>query len=290
MRIHLLGLILLAGAAMPAAAQERIDRRLDRLEQEMQAVQRQVFPGGAGRQGPIIQPEIQPQTGMDIGGVPATTALSDLTARVDALEAQLERLTGQAEENAYRLRQMEEQLTKYRGDVDFRLNALEQARAPGPTLEEPSAETEDEPVGGPADAPAVDDPDTGDAAEDAYLVGYRLWDAGRFADAQKALEAMAKEHPDHRRASYARNLAGRAALDDGKPATAAKILLSNYQEDPKGERAADSLFFLGEALMELKKPADACKVYAELQDVYGGTMRDFISQRLPEALEAAGCG
>ena len=101
---------------------------------------------------------------------------------------------------------------------------------------------------------------------------------------------MHERDPDHRRASYARNPAARAALDDGKPATAAKILLSNYQENPKGERAADSLFFLGEALMELKKPADACKVYAELQDVYGGTMRDFISQRLPEALEAAGCG
>src|SRR3546814_7876431 len=95
MRIHLLGLILLAGAAMPAAAQERLDRRLDRLEQEMQAVQRIVFPGGAGRQGPIIQPEIQPRTGADIGGIPASTALSDLTARVDALEAQLGRLTGQ---------------------------------------------------------------------------------------------------------------------------------------------------------------------------------------------------
>ncbi len=288
MRFQLLGLILLAGTAVPAVAQERIDRRLDRLEQEMQAVQRVVFPGGAGRQGPILQPEIQPSTGATMGGTPATPALSDLTARVDALEAQLERLTGQTEENAYRLRQMEEALTKFRGDIDFRLNALEQARAPVVAEPAPGA-GEAEPAGGPAEPAAVDQPSTGDAGEDAYLVGYRLWDAGRFADAQKALEAMAKEYPDHRRASYARNLAGRAALDDGKPATAAKILLANYQDDPKGERAADSLFFLGQALMELKKPEDACKVYAELQDVYGGSMRDFISQRLPEALEAAGC-
>lgn len=287
MRFHLLGLVLLAGTAMPALAQERIDRRLDRLEQEMQAVQRVVFPGGAGRQSPIVQPEIQPQTGTTIGGIPATSALSDLTARVDALEAQLERLTGQTEENAYRLRQLEEAMTKYRGDVDFRLNALEKARAPA-AQPAPTAEA-DEPVGGPAEAPAVDQPDTGDAGEDAYLLGYRLWDAGRFADAQKALEAMAKKYPDHRRASYARNLAGRAALDDGKPATAAKILLANYQDDPKGERAADSLLFLGQALVELKKPEDACKVYAELQDVYGGSMRDFIRQRLPGALKAARC-
>src|SRR3546814_20878458 len=108
----------------------------------MQAVQRIVFPGGAGRQGPIIQPEIQPRTGADIGGIPASTALSDLTAPVDALEAQLGRLTGQAEENAYRLRQMEEAMTKYRGDIDFRLNALEQAGAPVAAKPAPLAEEE----------------------------------------------------------------------------------------------------------------------------------------------------
>jgi TolA-binding protein len=287
MRIHLLGLVLLAGTAMPAMGQERIDRRLDRLEQEMQAVQRVVFPGGAGR-GPILQPEIQPQTGVPVGGLPASSALSDLTARVDALEAQLERLTGQVEENAYRLRQIEEGMNKFRGDVDFRLNELERAPAPAPAERVPEPQ-EDEAAAGPEQTASADAPDTGDSAEDAYLVGYRLWEAGRFADAQRSLEDMAKKHPDHRRASYARNLAGRAALDDGKPATAAKILLANYQDDPKGERAADSLFFLGEALMELKKPGDACKVYAELEDVYGGSMRDFIAQRLPEALKAAGC-
>ena len=295
MRFHLLGLVLLAGAAMPVAAQERIDRRLDRLEQEMQAVQRVVFPGGAGPAGPMLQPEIHPETMDQLGGVPATSALSDLTSRVDALEAQLERLTGQVEENAYRLRQMEEALTKFRGDAEFRLNALEQAAAPPPAIEEPAVEepasdAEEESEPGPADLGPIEEPETGDPAEDAYLTGYRLWEAGRYADAQAALEEAAEDFPDHRRASFARNLAGRAALDDGKPATAAKIFLANYQEDPKGERAADSLFFLGEALMALKKPEDACKVYAELQDVYGGTMRDFIQQRLPEALEAAGCG
>src|SRR3546814_2132275 len=70
---------------------------------------------------------------------------------------------------------MEEALTKYRGDIDFRLNALEQAGAP--VAEEPAAVAEeDEPLGGRAEPSAVDQPDTGDPAEDAYLVGYRLWD------------------------------------------------------------------------------------------------------------------
>ena len=75
----------------------------------------------------------------------------------------------------------------------------------------------------------------------------------------------------------------------GGPDSLALLLLANYQEDPRGERAADSLYFLGQSLMALKKPADACKVYAELQDVYGTTLRDFLRQRLPEARAAAKC-
>ena len=279
MRLHLLAVLLLAGTAMPAAAQERVERRVDRLEQEMDAVQRRVFPGGGAE---YFQPEIRPEVSTSIGGVPAGSALSDLTARVDALEAQLARLTGQTEENAFRLRQIEDSLNRFKSDAESRFSAIERPPAPRP---EP---VEAAPVDAPP-APADGAPATGDPGEDAYLAGYRLWERGSFADAQLALEAAAKKYPDHRRASFARNLAGRAALDAGKPATAAKLLLANYQEDPRGERAADSLYFLGQSLMALKKPADACKVYAELQDVYGTTLRDFLRQRLPEARAAAKC-
>ena len=82
MRLHLLAALLLAGTAMPAAAQERVERRVDRLEQEMDAVQRRVFPGGGAE---YFQPEIRPEVSTSVGGVPAGSALSDLTARVDAL-------------------------------------------------------------------------------------------------------------------------------------------------------------------------------------------------------------
>lgn len=288
MRFHLLGLILMAGVAMPAVAQDgRVERRVDRLEQEMRAVQRRVFPGGAGQ---IVEPEIRPQTPVaPVGGLPSTSAVSDLTARVNALESQLQQLTGQIEENGYRVRQLEEQLKKFQGDAEFRLNQIESRAAPAPAApEDAPAEEPQEPVQNDNGAPAAPT-GTGDAGEDAYLAGYRQWESGQFADAQKTLEGMAKKYPKHRRASYARNLAGRAYLDEGKPATAAKVLLANYQDNPKGERAADSLYYLGEALMSLKKPADACKVYGELEDVYGASMRDFLKQQLPQAKEKAGC-
>ncbi|MFX7849661.1 hypothetical protein ABTK11_21370, partial [Acinetobacter baumannii] len=54
----------LASVAMPATAQTSrgaagggIEGRVDRLEREMRAVQRKVFPGGAGQ---TIEPQITP--------------------------------------------------------------------------------------------------------------------------------------------------------------------------------------------------------------------------------------
>jgi TolA-binding protein len=287
MRLHLLTAILLAGVATPVLAQKPpVDRRVDKLEQEMRSVQRKVFPGGN------VEPEIrQPVEPAVLGGVPAGSAVSDLNARVDALEAQLATLTGQIEQNGFRTRQLEEALNRFRTDSEARLTQIEAARsAPAPVaaaqVQEPAKVASSEPMTTAAASPSGP---AADAGEQAYLVGFRLWEQGKFGEAQAALEAMAKKYPKHARASYARNLAGRALLDDGKAATAAKILLSNYQINPKGERAADSLLFLGEALMKLNKPAEACQVYNELQDVYAPTMRDFIKQRLPKARAEAKC-
>ena len=284
MRFAILIPLLLASVATPALGQQQIDRRIGKLEDEMRAVQRRVFQNGR----PDLQPEIAPQApGGTVGGIPSSSAVSDLTSRVDALETQLRALTGQAEENGFRLRQLEQDFQRLRESTNASIERM-RAPPPAPVPLEAAPPPIDTPP--PADSGTPVEPaPSGDPGEDAYNAGYRLWNDGRFGEAQRALEAMAKQYPRHPKASWARNLAGRAYLDDGKPATAAKVLLGNYQADPKGERAADSLFFLGEALVKLKKPADACKVYDELQEVYGSGMRPFVRDRLPRARTAASC-
>lgn len=274
--------LLMAAVAMPAAAQPQpVETRVKKLEAEMRAVQRKVFPG-AGRQA-ILEPEIparMPAVGP--AGVPAGSAVADLTARIDALEAQLARLTGQAEEAGFKVRQLEAQLAAVQAAAaEAREAATVQAAAPADPAPQALAPA--------AEAPAEMAAAAGDPGEDAYIAGFRMWEEKRFADAHQALEAMASKYPDHRRASWARNLAGRALLDDGKPAAAAKTLFANYEADPKGERAADSLFYLGDALTRLKKTEEACKVYSELQNVYGAAMRDALRRDLPKARKAAGC-
>jgi TolA-binding protein len=296
MRFHLLAAVLLAGAAFPATAQQRpsVEQRVDRIEQQLRAVQRRVFPNGAAAQ---VEPEIQPQAQQPAARPSGASAVGDLTARVDALESQLAALTGQIEENAHRTRQMEAALSRLREETVARLDRIEtppaqpapQSAEVQPARREPAriaaatVQPDSEPAAA-APAPTA----ARDAAEEAYNAGYRLWEQRRYAEAQTALQAAAERHPRSRWASWASNLAGRAYLDDGKPATAARIFLANYQGNPQGERAADSLYFLGQSLVSLNRRPEACRVYDELARVYPN-MRDWLRQRLPEARRTARC-
>ena len=288
MRFRLLGLVLLAGIAVPATAQRTVplDRRVDRLEQELRAVQRRVFPNGNAQ---FVEPEIGAQPRSAPGGNFSGDALANLSARVDAIEAQLRTLTGQIEESNHRSTALDEQITRLRAELSGRIERLEAPVRPAAVEPPPAAPARPRPAETasppPADRPASTAPDD---AEGAYNAGFRLWSEHHYAEAQTALEAAATRFPNSRWTSWMRNLQGRAYLDDNKPATAARILLANYQDNPRGERAADSLYYLGQALTRLNRRPEACRVYDELVQVYSN-MRDEIRRRLPQARNDAHC-
>ena len=290
-----------------------VEARVGRLESEMRAVQRKVFPGGAGQ---LVQPEIvAPTATTEINGAPASTPIADLTARVSSLEQQVTTLTGQVEQNGFQLRQLREQFEAYKAATDARLTQAAPAAGEGavggavggPNDPAPIASaTPSRPLAGnrPAVAakPVADDPGRaarlaaikrpakgGDQAEEQYLYGYRLWEAKLYPEAQAQLKKTVADHPGSRRASYAQNLLGRAYLDDGKPSLASMAFYENYKKMPDGERAPDSLLYLGQALVKLDKPADACRVYAELTDVYGAKMSAAFKADLARGRTAAKC-
>jgi TolA-binding protein len=288
----------LAGAAslLPAAVSaQNVEGRVDRLESEMRAVQRKVFPGGAG----TLLPEIvAPQGSTTIGGTPATSAITDLTSRVTALEQQLAGLTNQIEQNGYNQRRLQEQFESFKRSTDAKLAGLTAAPAPiareddapapasTPSRSAPRTELAPPKV---ASVSGVDKPSTGDAAEDEYIYGYRLWDAKKYPEAEAQLKKVVATYPKSRRASYAQNLLGRAYLDDGKPSLASMAFYDNYKKMPDGERAPDSLYYLAQALMKLNKPTDACKVYGELTDVYGSKISSGMKADVEKGRAAASC-
>ena len=132
-------------------------------------------------------------------------------------------------------------------------------------------------------------PATGDAVEDAYTYGFRLWAAKLYPEAQVKLKEFSAKYPKHKRASFAQNLLGRAYLDEGKPALASVAFYDNYTKNPKGERASESLYYLGVALTRLKKLPDACKVFDEFRDVYGASAPADLKARVAKARTEASC-
>jgi len=306
---HNLFAIALGGAVLvttpvPAQAQELTESRLRKIEAEIRALQRNVFPGGDGRY-------FEPQISTDGAGspqrtsLPSTTAVTDILARLDALELQMQRLTALSEENTNALSQME-----------IRLAALEETAAvagseasaadTSPPLADPfepdsantptpdqlsglnsSEPTTATPITGPSDerlagVQAITKPQSDDAGDDEYSYGFRLWNAGYFPEARQQLVSFVEGYPSHWRLTYGRNLLGRAFLDDGLPEEAARWFLRNYQADRQAARAPDSLLYLAEAMIALDDTSRACIALAEFADTYPAVA----SGRLSDQYEA----
>jgi TolA-binding protein len=232
---------------------------------------------------------------------PATQAsVANLDNRIVALERQIADLLRVGEENAHRIGQLEAQLKRQQDDSTARIAALEAQLAAGvPSAVQTAASEAEEQKPTPAVASSSSKPKPinavvstteTDPAEEAYDAGYQLWKAGKYDEAVGALRAFSSAYPRHRRTSWANNLTGRALLDKGEPRAAAEVLLANYRANPKGERAADSLFYLGQSLMKLDQASQACKAYAELEAVYGSSMRADLQKQLPAAKSQAKCG
>lgn len=286
-RIRLAGVALAAllstVSAIPAQAQEGTagEIRLRKLEAEVRALQRQVFPGGDtklfGQQAANPAPAPAPATETPITP-PANTALTDILARLSAVEAQNARLTAQIEELSNHVRQLDAAKAAAAAANAPVEQGVAPEPAPAPTPAPVRASSAATPVAAPkpvaappsrvAAVKAIAKPSTGDAGEDEYTYGYKLWEARFFPEAQQQLKLYLDQYPKHKRVSYARNLLGRAYLDDGKPREAAPWFLQNYQADKKGARASDSLLYLSDAMIELKDINRACIALGEFADSY----------------------
>lgn len=289
-----------ASSALAQRQQPTPEQRIDRLERQIQEMQRRVYPKG------------KPADTAGFSDDPAATQSSvmGLDQRLDALEHQMADMLRQTEENSNRLRSMESGLGQLRTDENQRFQALEQ-RVSDAAVAPPTVAADTGPAAGavipkarprPSQVPktaeasrAVTPGDEGaavavtDAGEDAYKEGFRLWQAGKYDEAISTLKSFVSTYPRHHRVSFANNLIGRALLDKGDARAAASALLANYRTNPGGERAPDSLFYLGQALTKLGQTGQACKAYGELDAVYGAKIRPDLKKLETDAKTEANC-
>jgi TolA-binding protein len=277
------------------------EQRIQRLERQVDELQRRVFPKG------------RPADTAGYVDDPAATQASvmSLAQRLDALERQMTDILRLSEENGNRLRNVETGLGQLKADEDQRISTLEQrmnaAESAEPAPPQAAPDTSAAPPPKTRPKPTTQQPKTSEAApaadtseqasaepasdpgEDAYSEGFHEWEAGNYDQAISTLKAFVSAYPRHRRVSYANNLIGRAQLDKGDARAAAATLLANYRSNPGGDRAPDSLYYLGQALTKLGQPGQACKAYAELDAVYGSKIRPDLKKLETDAKAQANC-
>jgi TolA-binding protein len=281
------------------------EARIRKMEAEIRALQRQVFPGSSGDK--LFAPEITPgQPTAPSNTSPTSTPVSDLLTRMDTVESQLARLTSQIEQTSNRLSILEARSAVGTADAaaataattpapagpaaaDSNLSAMtggastpkpatvplaapaaKPAATPAPTSARPTpAPTAARPTAQRlAAVQAIQKPATNDPGDDEYSYGFRLWEAKFYPEAQQQLKLMVDKYPRHEKISYARNLLGRAYLDDGKPRDAATWFLQNFQADKAGARAPDSLLLLAESMRRLGDKNRACIALSEFASTY----------------------
>lgn len=277
-----LGLGIILAAAGPLMAQDikPLLDRIDRLERDVNLLQRQVYrgtsPGGAPMA--VTPPDAQGALTSEV--------------RVGQLEDQMRTLTGQLEEIHYAIDQLKRRLDTMSSDSDQRFSALERgapaagqgaaAKAPPAGAAAPAPKGPPEASGRPgvlgtlreSDAPPAQAPAQQQAAapatlpsgtpQEQYNYAFGLLRRADYPAAEQSLKSFIQKYPSDPLAGNAQYWLGETYFVRKDYENAATAFAVGYQKYPKSGKAADNLLKLGMSLSNLGKKSEACAAFSRL--------------------------
>ena len=302
--------LVLAGVIPQGHAQSARDltNRLNRLEKEIDTLNRAVYKGGA-----------LPPPATFNSDDPAAAA--DAQVRLQQLEIELRDIRGLMEEQGNEIRQLKTQLERALSDIELRLGDAGSAPAhtgssapytassagtgAAPTATPPrtgSGNFEWSSNGGAqnsgthsgtlgtinptpdvsASAKAVDGP----AAQ--YENAFSLIRNGRYNAAEAAFKDFIAQNPDHALISNAKYWLGETYYVRGDFETSARVFAEGYKQFPKASKAPDNLLKLGLSLAGMGKTDDACVALKQLKKQYATGSQPVI-RRADQELSGLGC-
>lgn len=192
--------------------------------------------------------------------------------RMNAIEAEMQRLTSKTEELEFRINRIVEDGTNRLGDLEFRLVELEggDIAALGETTtlggDIPAATGGATPVPGAGAAPAVPEGGTQLAVgeEDDFKTAQSALAEGEYRRAAELFATFTQTYPGGPLAAGADLGRGEALEGMGDTREAARAYLSSFSVDPTGPMAPQSLFRLGRSLGGLGQMQEACVTLGEV--------------------------
>lgn len=263
---------------------QALERKVDVLERQLQAVQRKVFQGGDSRYFPDQQ-----QTGgisqqsLDTPGS-GGNLLADLEVRVAALENRLRQLTGQIEETGFRANQLRDEFNQFRDETNFRFKEMGEGAAlpigqgnPGDV--QPVEDLQGDSSAGSSAPALIPQRSERTNPQQSFDKAFKLMSQGEYGSAENAFSSFLEEHRQHQLASNAQYWLGRTYLVQKKYAKAAAAFFAGQTDYPEGSKAAHSLLGLGTSLFELGQKDEACSALDLLGRDYPDAPQD-VKQRL----------
>jgi tol-pal system protein YbgF len=295
-----LAMALLAAALLvPSAAYSQdtnTQERLDRLERDLNMLQRQVYRGAPSAPG--APPQGNPNSAVSI------------EIRMEQLEAQMRDLTGRVEQVANGLDQLKQRVEQINSDFDVRFSQMSGQPTPGPSTS--SRNSPGEPTRVVAGAPptllfppgtAVPPPATGTApifgtltppgtaparqpppsapepastepalpsgsADHQFNYAYGMVKQGDYAGAETAFKAFIEAHPSDPLAASAQYWIGQTYYRRNKFMEAAAAFAEGYKRYPKDAKAAEDLLFMSMALAKADQKHNACLALAQLDQAF----------------------
>lgn len=218
------------------------------------------------------------------GGASGSGATGGTIDRVNAIEAEVQRLTALTERIQLDLDGVVRDGTNRIGDLEFRLCELETECDIATLGDTPSLGGVTPATGGTAPVPAPTGgevatstlPTTGGAnlavaEEEDFNRARTAFDAGEFADAAVMFEAFTNTYPGGPLSADAHYLRGEAEANQGRWSDAARAFLDSFSASPDGQRAPIALTSLGVALAQIGQTDEACLTLAEVAVRYPGS-------------------
>ena len=279
--------------AQDAATQER----LDRVERDLNMLQRQVYRGA---------PAAMAAPGSGSAG--GSTSAADIEIRMERLEAQMRDLTGHVEELGNGLDQLKQRVEQINSDFDVRFSQMGGAAAAGAppprspiadstrvaagpppasaamspgtvvppplggglnpifnTLSPPGTASPRPPPADPASAEAA--PATGSVNEQ-FNRAFGLVKQAEYPAAEAALKAFIDAHPNDPLAGNAHYWLGQTYFTRNKFPEAATAFAEGYKRFPKGSKAPEDLLYLSMSLAKADQKKNACLALAQLAEAF----------------------
>lgn len=185
--------------------------------------------------------------------------------RLNAIEAELQRLTAKTEELEFRINEITRDGTNRIGDLEFRLCELEDGCDISQLGDTPS-------LGGIDNQVSVPVPNTDGGTGPVLAINEQsdferaaaALDEGEFRSAADQFEVFVETYPGGPLNARAHYLRGEALEALGEMTNAARAYLASFSTDQSGESAPDALFKLGFALGAIGQVQDACITLSEV--------------------------